>query len=32
VRFGAEQGVPTPMNQTIAALIKGLEHSWQQPR
>ena len=32
VRFGAEQGVPTPMNQAIAALIKGLEHSWQQPR
>jgi 2-dehydropantoate 2-reductase len=32
VRFGEEQGVPTPMNQAIAALIKGLEHSWQQPR
>ncbi len=32
VRFGAEQGVPTPMNQAIAALIKGLERSWQQPR
>ncbi len=32
VRFGAEQGVPTPMNQAIAALIKGLDHSWQQPR
>jgi 2-dehydropantoate 2-reductase len=32
VRFGAEQGVPTPMNQAIAALIKGLEYSWQQPR
>jgi 2-dehydropantoate 2-reductase len=31
-RFGAEQGVPTPMNQAIGALIKGLEHSWQQPR
>jgi len=32
VRFGEEQGVPTPMNQAIAALIKGLERSWQQPR
>jgi 2-dehydropantoate 2-reductase len=32
VRFGSEQGVPTPLNQAIAALIKGLEHSWQQPR
>jgi 2-dehydropantoate 2-reductase len=32
VRFGDEQGVPTPMNQAIAALIKGLERSWQQPR
>ncbi len=32
VRFGEELGVPTPMNQAIAALIKGLERSWQQPR
>ena len=32
VRFGEQQGVPTPMNQAIAALIKGLERSWQQPR
>lgn len=32
VRFGEEQGVPTPMNQAIAALIKGLERSWKQPR
>jgi 2-dehydropantoate 2-reductase len=31
VRFGAENGVPTPLNQAIAALIKGLEHSWTQP-
>jgi 2-dehydropantoate 2-reductase len=31
VRFGAEQGVPTPLNQAIAALIKGLERSWTQP-
>jgi 2-dehydropantoate 2-reductase len=31
-RFGAENGVPTPLNEAIAALIKGLEHSWTQPR
>jgi 2-dehydropantoate 2-reductase len=30
-RFGSEQGVPTPLNEAIAALIKGLEHSWRQP-
>src|SRR5207248_8200345 len=27
--FGRQQGVPTPLNVAIAALIKGLEHSWQ---
>jgi 2-dehydropantoate 2-reductase len=32
VRFGAERGVPTPLNAAIAALIKGLEYSWKQPR
>ena len=32
VRFGSAQGVPTPLNEAIAALIKGLEHSWRQPR
>ncbi len=31
VRFGSEQGVPTPLNEAIAALIEGLEHSWHQP-
>jgi 2-dehydropantoate 2-reductase len=31
-RFGSEQDVPTPLNQAIAALINGLEYSWQQPR
>jgi 2-dehydropantoate 2-reductase len=31
VRFGSEQGVPTPLNEAIVALIKGLEHSWTQP-
>ena len=28
VRFGREHGVPTPLNQAVAALIKGLEASW----
>jgi 2-dehydropantoate 2-reductase len=32
VTFGAQQGIPTPMNEAIAALIKGLEHSWTQPQ
>jgi 2-dehydropantoate 2-reductase len=32
VRFGREQGVATPLNEAIAALIKGLEYSWRQPR
>lgn len=27
-RFGEEEGVPTPLNQTIAALMKGVERSW----
>ncbi len=30
VRFGREQGVPTPLNETILALVKGVERSWQQ--
>ena len=29
-RFGREQGVPTPMNDAVTALIKGLEASWTQ--
>jgi 2-dehydropantoate 2-reductase len=28
VRFGREQGVPTPLNEAIVALIKGVEASW----
>ena len=28
VRFGREHGVPTPLNEAITALIKGLERSW----
>jgi 2-dehydropantoate 2-reductase len=29
-RFGHELGVPTPLNDAITALIKGVEESWQQ--
>ena len=28
VRFGTEQGVPTPLNRAIWSLVKGLEQSW----
>jgi 2-dehydropantoate 2-reductase len=28
VRFGREHGVPTPLNEAVTALIKGLEGSW----
>jgi len=28
-RFGAELGVPAPLNDTIAALIRGIEASWE---
>lgn len=27
-QFGAETGVPTPLNEAIQALIEGVEHSW----
>jgi 2-dehydropantoate 2-reductase len=30
VRFGAERGVPTPLNAAIQALVKGTEASWTQ--
>jgi 2-dehydropantoate 2-reductase len=30
VRFGREQRVPTPLNEAIAALVKGVERSWKQ--
>jgi 2-dehydropantoate 2-reductase len=30
VRVGRERGVPTPLNQAIWALVKGVEASWQQ--
>jgi 2-dehydropantoate 2-reductase len=33
VRFGQETGVPTPLNEAIAALIRGMEHAWaSQPQ
>ena len=28
VRFGQELGVPTPLNEAITALVKGVERSW----
>jgi 2-dehydropantoate 2-reductase len=30
VRFGREHGVPTPLNEAIWALVKGVEESWMQ--
>jgi 2-dehydropantoate 2-reductase len=30
VRFAREHGVPTPLNEAIWALVKGVEQSWQQ--
>jgi 2-dehydropantoate 2-reductase len=29
VRVGREHGVPTPLNDAIWALVKGVEQSWQ---
>jgi 2-dehydropantoate 2-reductase len=29
-RFGREHGVPTPLHDTITALVKGIEASWTQ--
>ena len=31
VRRGEQVGVPTPLNKALWELIKGLEHSWQDP-
>jgi 2-dehydropantoate 2-reductase len=28
VRYGRAQGVPTPLNEAVTALVKGLEQSW----
>jgi 2-dehydropantoate 2-reductase len=30
VRFGQEHAVPTPLNEAIRALVKGMEASWTQ--
>ena len=30
VRFGAERGVPTPLNAAIQALVNGVEASWME--
>jgi 2-dehydropantoate 2-reductase len=29
-RVGREQGVPTPLNEAVLALIKGVERSWER--
>lgn len=31
VKWGKKTGVPTPLNKAMWALVKGLEHSWQDP-
>ena len=31
VQWGQKAGVPTPLNQALWELIKGLEHSWKDP-
>jgi 2-dehydropantoate 2-reductase len=31
VHWGEKLGIPTPLNKTMWALIKGLEHSWTNP-
>ncbi|MBZ5721132.1 MAG: 2-dehydropantoate 2-reductase [Acidobacteriia bacterium] len=31
VHWGEKVGVPTPLNQAVWELIKGLEHSWKDP-
>jgi 2-dehydropantoate 2-reductase len=31
VEWGKKSGIPTPLNQAIWELIKGLEHSWKDP-
>jgi 2-dehydropantoate 2-reductase len=30
VRFGREHGVPTPLNEAVTAMVKGLERSWRR--
>jgi len=31
VKWGKETGIPTPLNQSVWDLIKGLEHAWSDP-
>jgi 2-dehydropantoate 2-reductase len=31
VQWGEKTGVPTPLNRAMWALVKGLEHSWEDP-
>jgi len=31
VKWGEQTGVPTPLNQAVWDLIKGLEHAWSDP-
>jgi 2-dehydropantoate 2-reductase len=31
VKWGEETGIPTPLNQAVWDLIKGLEHAWSDP-
>ena len=31
VKWGEKFGVPTPLNNAMWNLIKGLEHSWKDP-
>jgi 2-dehydropantoate 2-reductase len=31
VKWGEKAGVPTPLNQAVWELVKGLEHSWKDP-
>ena len=31
MKEGEKLGVPTPLNRALWQLIKGLEHSWQDP-
>ena len=32
VQWGEKTGVPTPLSRTLWQLIKGLEHSWEDPQ
>jgi 2-dehydropantoate 2-reductase len=31
VQWGKKVGVPTPLNQALWSLVRGLEHSWKDP-